>query len=192
MADKIVVINGGIGAGKSVVSRILRTLGYEVYDCDSEARRIMDCSPSVRKALIANFGMECVNADGTVNRKALARIVFADAKRLERLNGLVHRLVVDDAARWAAERGGTVFVETALLYQSGLDRIADEVWEVEAPRETRATRAASRDNSTLEEIALRIERQDSYEPARIHPHVCHIVNDGIRALLPQVLDCLSR
>lgn len=188
--EHITAITGGIGAGKSLVSRILRVMGFEVYDCDSGARRLMDDSDEIKQRLVALFGPEVVS-NGVIDRPRLASIVFSDSEKLSQLNALVHGEVRDDIRRWCFGRKGRVFVETAILYQSGLDRLVDEVWEVTAPREVRAMRAARRDNSSADEIIRRIESQDSFCPEQLHANIREIVNDGFRPLLPQILQLLK-
>ena len=104
----LTAITGGIGAGKSVVCRVLRTLGYHVYDCDSAARRIMDTDTAIQQRLIDEVDTLAVT-DGIVDRPRIARIVFADARKLDALNAIVHAAVLADIADW---------VFTCLLYTS--------------------------------------------------------------------------
>ena len=160
MIRHLVAITGGIGAGKSVVSRILRAKGYHVYDCDSRARAIMDSDPEIKTRLRTEIHPGAVLPDGTIDRPLVASVVFTDPGRLAALNAIVHRAVRDDIARWRATTGAPLaFIETAILYQSGLDRMVDEIWEVDAPEEIRVARACSRDNTSPEAVRRRIASQ---------------------------------
>lgn len=185
--SNLTAISGGIGSGKSVVARIVAAMGYEVYDCDLRARAIME-SAEIMSALLDEFGESIFDSDGRLLRPALAAIVFADSQRLSALNAITHRAVRDDLATWASglyDRS-RIFVETAILYQSGIDSMVSQVWEVEAPRETRICRVAARNGMARADIEARICSQDSFIPSTLHPHTVIIINDGLMPLLPQV------
>lgn len=186
---RLIALTGGIGSGKSVVARMLRTLGYEVYDCDSRAKAIMDADPSIRARIAAEVCSEAVVGD-SIDRPRLAKVVFSDADALCRLNSIVHGAVRADISSWASSRD-VAFVETAILYQSGIDRMVSEVWEVVAPMELRLLRAMQRDNAPAESVRARIEAQDAFTPESLHPVRREIVNDGVVPLLPQLLTLLS-
>lgn len=161
---KIIGITGGIGSGKSVVSRILRNRGEAVYDCDREAKRIMDTYPTVLRALNERFGDEVCPAEGPINRPALSKKVFSSDEHREWLNGLVHELVrLDFAAHCSARMEtnplGAYYVESAIMATSGLERLCDEIWVVDAPEEERIRRVAGRDGLSEVEIQSRIESQ---------------------------------
>ena len=118
----LTAITGGIGSGKSVVSRILRVLEYPVYDCDSRAKALMDADVIIKQQIIHDIDRETIAADGTIDRRRLASIVFADAEKLAALNAIVHSAVRLDIQRWAEDCGNShAFVETAILFQSGLN-----------------------------------------------------------------------
>lgn len=183
----LIAISGGIGCGKTVVSRIVVALGYEVYDCDSRAAALMDSDAGIKSLIASQVHPESVTPDGQIDRKRLSEIVFADYEALQRLNSIVHAAVRADLARWASERpGSTLFVETAILYQSGLDRMVDEVWEVGAPVDLRVERVMLRNGITREQVLARIASQDRFVPETVHPSTHLIVNDGVDPLLPQV------
>lgn len=76
--NKVIAITGGIGAGKSVVSAILTCMGYEVYDCDLNARQIMETSTEIKQTIASEICPEAILADGTIDRAALGRHVFSD------------------------------------------------------------------------------------------------------------------
>ncbi len=187
----LTAITGGIGAGKSVVSRILRTLGYEVFDCDIEARRLMDADPEIKRRLKEEISPETVTDNGTIDRRRLSEIVFADKSMLEKLNAIVHASVRDDIDRWRShpERTNRLFVETAILYESGLDRMVDDVWCVTAPEDIRIARVIARNNCSEDDVRARIESQN-FIPAHPHPNVFDIINDGFEPVLPRVLSLL--
>lgn len=189
--SSLIAVTGGIGSGKSVVCRMLRCMGYAVYDCDSEARRLMDCSDEIKRLIAGEICREAVLPDGSIDRAALADAVFADAMLLERLNDAVHETVRRDLRRWCAGRR-LAFVETAILYQSSLDLMVDEVWDVDAPADIRIRRVMARNGLTPTQVEQRILSQDSFDSPRRHQCVRRLINDGYIPLLPQVLALLAQ
>lgn len=182
----IIAINGGIGSGKSVVSRIVTAMGYPVYDCDSRARQLMDSSDKIKAAISADIHSTCVK-DGSIDRTMLASIVFENEEKLAILNSIVHGAVREHFASWAENQPVPVcFVETAILYQSSMDTMVDEVWTVDAPLELRIERVMKRNGLTRQAVMSRIATQDSFIPTRPHPLVHLIINDADTPLLPRI------
>lgn len=190
--EYLTAITGGIGSGKSVVSDILRVMGYPVYDCDSEAKFIMDGNDDIKNALKEHVSPQAVNSDGSLNRKEISRVVFSDPASLAFLNAIVHGAVLDDLRRWCAGQScGHLFVETAILYQSGLDRLVGDVIEVTAPDDLRILRVMKRSGLDEHEVASRIAAQ-IIMPDKPHERITAISNDGYNALLPQITEYLDR
>ncbi len=189
---RLVAISGGIGCGKSVVSAILDRLGYPVYDCDTRAKFLMDSSREILDRLV-NEIHESVVVDGRIDRRRLSQLVFSDAGKLARLNSIVHGEVKADLSRWADghRSDSLLFVETAILYQSGLDKMVDEVWNVVAPKALRIERVMSRNGCTAAEVESRIASQ-AVEVESPHGTVHEIVNDGFTPLLPRVEALIGR
>lgn len=190
MTTRIIAITGGIGAGKSIVSKILRASGYSVYDCDSEAKRIMDTDTRIKSKLISLIHPSIIKSDGTIDRPLLSDIVFNSADKLAVLNSIVHGAVKDDvmATAESMDSGSTLFVESAIVYASGLNRIAGEIWEVTAPEKTRIERVMRRNAMSYNQVKARINSQkDEFG----HPDHHILINDGISPVLPQ-LDNLLR
>ncbi|MBD5185730.1 MAG: dephospho-CoA kinase [Bacteroidales bacterium] len=186
----IVGITGGIGSGKSVVSEVLRAMGHEVYDCDAEARRIMDTDTAIHSRLRSEISPEAVDDAGCINRKHIASIVFADPSRLKALNTIVHGAVMADLRRRAAAVSGVMFFESAILYSSGFCALADKIWEVTAPEELRIKRVMARNNVSRSEVTARMESQRSETaPEGISPRI--LINDGVAPLLPQIFLALD-
>ena len=191
---KLIALTGGIGSGKSVVSRMLQVMGYQVYDCDSRAKQLMTDDETVRGQLIAEFGTETYLADGTLNRQHLSTVAFSNDEVRARLNAIVHPATANDILRWAdhlASIGASAaFVETAILRTSGLDRIVDDVWHVTAPADVRVQRVMTRSGLSEQQVRDRMEAQRVEEA--VAPGEQVIVNDNVAALLPQVSRLLSQ
>lgn len=188
----VTAIAGGIGAGKSVVSRVLRVMGYDVYDCDSRAKRLIAEDAELLDSIRLQVCADAVDARGCYDRAAVARVVFADEARLQALNSLVHGAVKADFARWCDARAGhsRLFVETAILHSAGMDAVVDDVWVVTAPDDVRIARVMARNNITAAQVQARLDAQKREEEAlAAHEHI--IVNDNIHPLLPQILTLLN-
>ena len=97
---RLTAITGGIGAGKSVVARILGAMGYEVYDSDSKAKMLMDNSADIKSRLVSAFGPGVIDNNGQIDRRRLASIVFSDNDALQKLNSIVHGAVLNDIDMW--------------------------------------------------------------------------------------------
>lgn len=190
---KVIALTGGIGSGKSVVSAMLRVMGYRVYDCDSRARSLMDGSQEIKNKLVREFGADAVSPAGEIDRKYIAGRVFGDGEALRRLNGIVHPAVRQDLQQWVAD--GTacgcscVFVETAILRNSNLRDLVSYEWNVHAPVEVRVGRVMKRNGLPREAVEARIKAQAGEEPGE---GASIIVNDGISAVLPQVTTLLEK
>ncbi|MDE6792603.1 MAG: dephospho-CoA kinase, partial [Muribaculaceae bacterium] len=127
---KKIGITGGIGAGKSIVSRLLRLKGFTVYDCDSAARSLMEQDPEVRDALTKLLGQDAFR-DNHLNRQFVAERIFGDKDLRERVNKVVHKAVIEDFLRMTEREEGTVFIESAIPVTGGLVPLMDEIWVVE-------------------------------------------------------------
>ena len=182
--SQLIAITGGIGSGKSVVSRILRTMGYPVYDTDSNARRLMDASGVIRRRLIERFGQEVYLSDGSLDRARLGGIVFGNAEALASLDGIVHPAVAADVRQWAAGKR-VAFFETAILRSSGMWRMASSVWRVDAPVDVRVARVVRRNGLAPYAVKARMSAQQAELTGFDGEHV--VVNDGRRPVLPQIV-----
>lgn len=193
----LIGIGGGIGSGKSVVSRILRNSGYYVYDCDSECKMLMDNSEEVKQTLKDLIGENAVSAEGVINRPLLAAAIFGDPEIRKAVDRLTHRLVREHLAATMARRqeSGTrmMFVESAILATSGLDRMCDSIWIVDAPEETRIRRVMRRNGLQHREVVDRIKSQEAEleNVRRNNQDVKLILNDDETPLLPQIQDAVS-
>ncbi len=194
---RIIGITGGIGSGKSVVSRILRLNGCFVYDCDLEARVIMEREESVSSAIKSLLGEEAYLPDGCVDRAFVASVVFADSDKLNGLNSIVHKAVRDDflqRVKWlscqeipAPLRRDVIFCESAILSTAHMDAICDEIWLVTAPETLRIERVIRRNGLTEREIMGRMEAQKREFDSLPSEKVTLIDNDRSTPILRKIL-----
>lgn len=160
-------ITGGIGCGKSYICDKLRKEGYPVYDCDTEAKRLMTTSTSIIDGLKQIAGQESYNEDGTLNVAHIAQFLFASPENQNLLNSLVHPVVKQDFIQWAERQtSDKVYIESAILFESGMRDIVDLVGFVSASLETRIKRIMARDNITREHALEWINKQMPDEEKR--------------------------
>lgn len=185
--QRIIAITGGIGSGKSVVSKVLESMGYPVYDCDRNAKALMDEDSEIKSRLKAEIHNGAVDDNGNIDRPFLSSIVFNARDKLKILNSIVHAAVKKDIRRWIEKHNKEkiLFVETAILFESGLDTEVNEVWKVTAPMDLRIIRVCERNGVSSEHVKARIASQMS-EEMRQHSKTSLIVNDGKVSLLKQI------
>jgi dephospho-CoA kinase len=172
-------LTGGIAAGKSAVSRVLRDLGAVVIDADQLAREVVAKGTPGLDAVVAEFGEGLLGADGELDRPAMARLVFADEDARRRLEAIVHPLVFERIVQLEAEApaGAVVVHDVPLLAESGRARTFDAVVVVDAPIDVQVDRMVRDRGWTEAEARARIEAQASREERRaIATHV--IENTG--------------
>ena len=183
---QLVAIAGGIGSGKSIVSSILRTLGYFVYDCDSKAKMLMNTSDVIKSDLINYFGEQSVLPNGNINTIYLSSQVFGNEVALGELNSIVHPRVKEDLIKCFDNCCENImFVETAILLKSNLLDIIDDVWVVDAPENVRIERVVKRNSMLEEDVKKRIRAQEGQDYNTLKSYKT-IINDGVEPLLPQV------
>ena len=187
MTPKLIAVCGGIGAGKSTVTRLLRIMGYPVYDCDSQAKRLMEESEPVKQQLIDLFGPTAYIGNH-LNRQLIASQVFNDKPLLNKLNSIVHPAVKSDIIHWAHNNQGDelLFVETAILKESNLEQLFDNIIYVTAPIDIRIRRVMKRSNLTHSQVMERINNQDSTIPQ----NAAIIINDDTNSIIAQTLQIL--
>ncbi|MGW1230305.1 dephospho-CoA kinase [Streptomyces sp. NPDC001478] len=181
-------LTGGIGAGKSEVSRLLAGYGAVLIDADRIAREVVEPGTPGLAAVVEEFGTGILAPDGTLDRAGLGAIVFADSARLAALNAIVHPLVGARSAELeaAAAPGSVVVHDVPLLTENGLAPLYDLVVVVDASPETQLDRLVRLRGMTEQEARARMAAQATREQRRAVADLL-IDNDGpIEALEPRV------
>lgn len=192
----IIGLTGGIGSGKSYIARALAKRGFTVYDCDREAKRIIAQNHDVQAAIIELLGKEAF-VNGKYNTAYVAKRVFAEPKLLEGLNKIVHPAVGKDI-RNLRDSKEILFVESAILLESGLDQLCDKVVVVTAPEETRIARTIGRDYKghatpeNINKVRARIRAQKEIPASTEVPQgrMLTVVNDDA-SILSRIIDRIS-
>ena len=188
-------ITGGIGSGKSYVCRLLEQRGYTVYDCDNAAKRLIRTSPFIRRRLTALIGPETYfkesgdrsqeSVEYILNKKAVAEFLLKSEDNARAIDRIVHPAVFRDFIE-----SGLEWMESAIIYESGIHRLVDRVIVVTAPEELRIQRVMARDEISREKVLEWMSRQLPQEEVRQRADF-EIVNDGLADLNQQLDEILK-
>ncbi len=183
----LIGITGGIGSGKSTLAAELHRRGYPVYDTDQAAKHIIVHNPAVRSQVEVLFGSDVFDGD-TYRTDVVAKAVFHNHDLLMRLNAVVHPAVAFDLKHWYNIQKSTLcFVESAILYNSGLHALCDKIIEVTAPEDVRIARVMARDGAGRETVLARINAQNQ----DTHPAADMVINNDGTASVPSLVDSIE-
>lgn len=173
-------ITGGIGSGKSYVCKLLAERGIEVYDCDSAAKRLMRSSDELRQRLTALIGKDTYTREGQLNKAVVAQFLLQSETNAHAIDAIVHPAVAEDF-----KQSGAQWMECAILFESGFDKLVDRVIVVTAPEDVRIERITKRDGISHEKAKEWIARQWPQEEVRRRAHY-EIINDGTHDVNQQI------
>ncbi|WP_439482091.1 dephospho-CoA kinase [Cyclobacterium plantarum] len=184
----LVGISGGIGAGKTLVSKIFTLLDIPVYNADEKARWLMAHQKGLKSAISSVFGEQSYFQDGSLNRKFLADKVFADPILTKKINSLVHPVVKADFREWAGkQKSRYVLKEAALLFETGSFKELEFTIHVTAPKQLRMERIKQRDPHRSETQILQIMEKQWDDPKKNELADFILYNDNSKLVIPQVL-----
>ena len=184
---KTVIVTGLIGSGKSAVCALLARRGIPVYYADDRVKVLYDRRPSLVTRLEETLGLPLRGPEGTLDRKALAAVIFSDDAARERLETIVYPVLLQDFRRWRTHQKGVPFVvlESAVILSKPLfDGLADAVVLVTASREIRLQRVMDRDNLPEEAVTARMNAQ-SIPMEKVDVTLC---NEGSAESLEQAVE----
>ena len=182
----IIGLTGGIGSGKSTIAKELAKRGFVIYDCDQEAKRIIAKDKAVQASIIELLGQEAF-VNGVYNTAYVAQRVFENHELLAELNAIVHPKVKEDIVLHKPD-----FVESAILYEAGIDALCDKIVVVVAPEEIRIERTINRDYQgqatpdIINKVRARIRAQKTSAIDSQRP-VLTVNNDGT-SILSSIID----
>ena len=156
---KIIGLTGGIGSGKTTIAKYMHSFGIPLYIADDQARKLMQ-SHEIVDAIKKKFG-EFIFDKEILNRAKLAKIVFNEPEKLEKLNAIIHPAVKSDFKEWLLQNKSAPFIiyEAAILFESGNYLNCDYIITVVAPIDIRIERVMKRDKTSRELILKRMEAQ---------------------------------
>ncbi|MEY4876061.1 MAG: hypothetical protein RL708_1210 [Bacteroidota bacterium] len=184
---KKIGITGGIGSGKSTVSKVFALLNVPIYNADNQAKYLLNNDADVIKKVKQVFGNDIYN-NQELDRKKMAAQVFEQPFLLQQLNEIVHPAVFNDFDNWCNEHQQEPYVlkEAALIFETILHQKLDAVMMVSSPEELRIERVMKRDSITKEQVLARIKNQMS-EEEKLNRADYIIYNDELQLVIPQVV-----
>ena len=187
---KKIGLTGGIGVGKTYVSKIFQQMGIPIFNADEQAKKCMVDDANLKAAVQLAFG-ENMYLKGVLQKEELAKIVFNNSENLAKLNALVHPIVKQKFEDWCSLQSTSMVIkEAAILFESDAHLGLDSVVCVSAPENLRIKRVQKRDGSSVEQIQSRMSKQmPQTEKEELADFL--IVNDQLQLLLPQVLTIIK-
>lgn len=178
-------LTGGIGSGKTFISRIFQKMGVPIYNSDERAKIVM-LDDVVKKAIIEAFGPEAY-FNHQLNKPFLARAIFSNHEALKKINAIVHPAVGLDYANWMIKHKNKSYIikESAILIENNLTQNLDALLCVLAPKKLRIKRVQQREDWTEQQILERMKTQIS-DAKRIEESDFTIVNCKSHVLLKQI------
>ncbi|MBR1890002.1 MAG: dephospho-CoA kinase [Alloprevotella sp.] len=188
----VVGITGGIGSGKTLVCQLLEDAGFTVYYCDGAAKRIMETNENVIRRLSTLIGQSILTADGQLRKDALRSFMQDSAENVDRINQIVHPAVKTDFLYWAeCQSDKAVFVECALLFESGFDALVDRSILVYADTPTRLQRVIERSHMDAQTVSQWMDRQMPEEEKRLRTDLVIMNPDGKKPDISSILDLIA-
>ena len=195
----VIGLTGGIGTGKSTVTQMLEELGTAVIDADKVGHQIYLPDLPAWREIVDTFGPEVLNADRTINRQALGKLVFADPEAMRTLNRIVHPKMFDRMVELIADMRAhgwmkAIVVEAAVLIEANWMDLVDQVWVVVASEAVVVDRLAKQRHLSPEQVRTRVAAQLTNDERLKHADVV-IRNDGsleeVRHAVQQAWDQLA-
>ena len=175
---KVLGITGGVGSGKSTVLNYLKvSYGAYLIECDEVARQLQEPGETCYRPMIELFGIQAMKPDNTIDRSAVAKMVFGNSLLRQKLNAIVHPAVKERVKQLIAEHADypLIVVEAALLLDDHYDEICDEIWYIYADEDTRRRRLKSSRGYSDERITSMFQSQRSDDSFRA---LCAITIDN--------------
>ena len=165
---KVIGLTGGIACGKTTVSNILRKLGAVIIDADKLSREVVSKGSPTLNEIVFEFGASFLLENGELNRKKLAQLVFSNSEALKKLNQIIHPIIgqkIKNEIKWNKENTNyhVIIVDAALLIESNLIKLVDELWVVTASEAIQIKRLNERGGLSESEARLRISNQMTLE-----------------------------
>jgi dephospho-CoA kinase len=179
-------VTGGIGSGKTSVCKVFTVLGIPVFSADRIARDIMDSDVEVITKINSIAGMDLYSS-GSLDRMALASLIFNDSILLEKVNELVHPVVFSSFARWVQNQTAPyVIMEAAILFESGASKLVDKIATIVTPEEERLSRVTLRSRLSRNQVRERMKNQlDDESRMKLSDYV--IYNSENDMIIPAII-----
>ena len=179
-------LTGGIGAGKSTIAQIFKSIDIPVFNSDLYGKELLINNQNIRRTIIKTFG-DHIEKNDIIDKKKLSQIVFSNKEKLEELNKIIHPKVKLEFESWLKQQTSHYIIkESALLFETNTEQMLDKIILVKAPLEIRIQRVCKRDNRTKKEVEKIIKNQ--IDPNSIIKKVDYLINNNEEKLLtPKII-----
>lgn len=179
-------LTGGIGAGKSTIAQIFKSIEIPTFNSDACAKELLINDEKTKREIIKIFGKH-IEQNNIINRKKLSQIVFSNKQKLEKLNKIIHPKVRLKFESWFKQQTSHYIIkESALLFETNTHQLLDKIILVKTPLNIRIKRVCKRDNRTKKEVEKIIKNQ--LNPSSITPEADYIINNNEQTLLtPKII-----
>ena len=183
---KKIGLTGGIGSGKTTISKVFELLKIPIYNSDNVAKNFISKNSCVKNQIFKCFGEE-IMTNNKIDNKKLSTLIFNDIEKINIINNIIHPLVKEDFNKWCKKsKSKYIIKESALLFSSNSYLELDEIIFVKSPIETRIQRVMKRDNRTKKQVKSIIKNQNSDE--FLEKSCKYIIyNDEEKFLTPQII-----
>lgn len=188
----IIGLTGGIGSGKTTVAKLFETMGCVIYNTDEKAKQLY-FNTSIKQQVINLLGNKAYLNEHEIDKDYISQKIFSNTELLHQLNAIIHPAVKDDFIRYKNKYSPETLIikETALLFETGINKDLDYSILVTAPVNIKIDRVVKRNTVAIDEVKKRIDAQWSDEK-KIPLANFVIVNDNVQALIPQVLQIIQK
>ena len=184
---KQIGLTGGIGAGKSTVSKIFNCLGIPVYNSDLKSKKILLSNHLITKKIISILGKSILTSN-KIDFKKMSKVIFANKIKLQAINKILHHEVKKDYENWIKKQKGLYIIkESAIIFESKIESNFDKIIFVKSSQKTRINRIIKRDNKNKKEIQNIIKNQMKSIEIYKRSHFT-IINEHSNLLIPQVIE----
>lgn len=188
----IIGLTGGIGSGKTTVSKIFETMGCTIYYSDEKAKELY-FNPSIKKLVINLLGTKAYLSPSEINKEYISKTVFSNPSLLHKLNEIIHPAVKEDFTNFKHKFSSKSLIikESALLFETNINKDVDYSILITAPIDIKIKRVMSRNHISKEEIEKRMNAQWTDEQKKALANAV-ILNDDSTALIPQVISIIEK
>lgn len=185
-------LTGGIGVGKSYISKIIQKMGWPVFNSDLAAKNLIKNDKDLLMRVNQLFEIDIIGTNGQLLKEKFANELFNDSEKRKEVNALIHPMVRTSFEEWTIQQSTKmVFNEAAILFETGSYKFFDSMILVCAPEKLKIQRVVNRDKISFEEVKLRMDSQwNDRKKMELNPMV--INNDESSPLLLQVEETIEK
>lgn len=159
----IVGLTGSSGSGKSEIAKLFAENGFTVIDADKISRDVQSKGTNCFKEIVLHFGSDILHRDGSLDRRRLGKIVFADREKLNLLTKITHKYILTEIDKLTEDIDGDILIDAPLLFEADVNKKCDVCVGVISDRQKQVERICTRDGISKETATLRLEKQNDHK-----------------------------